>query len=209
VRGRAAFWAAAGVALLASHDAVFIAQDGPDAGLAQVVLGAAHEYWTPASLILLAIGVVVAIAANRRLRALRWRARTLGAAPLRAAPFGRRAVRAGALLFAVVAIGFLLQENAEHYIAHGHLIGLGALIGPEYPLALPVIAVMTAVGGVVVGLFGGAVERLAVAIAEALANLRHRPQRRISLGTIALVLPREPVLARAGAGRAPPTLARS
>ncbi len=40
----------------------------------------------------------------------------------------------------VVTTAFAVQENLEHLAGHGHLIGLGALIGPEYPLALPVLA---------------------------------------------------------------------
>jgi hypothetical protein len=34
IRGPFAFWAAAGVALLVSHDAIYLAQVGPGAGLA-------------------------------------------------------------------------------------------------------------------------------------------------------------------------------
>ena len=46
-------------------------------------------------------------------------------------------------LFALVAVAFAIQENVEHLVGHGHLIGLGALVGPEYPLALPVIGLVT------------------------------------------------------------------
>ena len=57
-------------------------------------------------------------------------------------PTGRRFAAIWLRLLAVVAIGFVIQENVEHVIAHGHAPGLGALLGPEYPLALPVIGLV-------------------------------------------------------------------
>lgn len=204
LRSRPVFWATAGVALLVSHDAVFLAQLGPG-GMAQVLRSAGHEYWGAPSLLLLLAGLVAAAATIRGLRALRGRAQALAASPAPVA-IGPRAMRAGAALFGAVAIGFLLQENAEHFIVHGHLIGLGALIGPDYPLALPVIGAITALGGLAVAVVGGAAAGLAVAIADALATLRHRPRRRISPVAVGSVLPTAPVLARSGASRAPPSM---
>lgn len=52
----------------------------------------------------------------------------------------------------LVAVAFALQENAEHLVGHGHGIGLGALIGPEYPLALPVLAAVTGLAATVIAL---------------------------------------------------------
>jgi hypothetical protein len=46
-------------------------------------------------------------------------------------------------ILALTLAAFTVQENVEHLVGHGHLIGLGALAGPEYPLALPVIAMVT------------------------------------------------------------------
>jgi hypothetical protein len=204
-RSRLAFWATAGVVLLICHDAVFLAQLGPGRGVVQALRSAGHEYWSAASLLLLLAGLVAAGATIRRILALRRRAHALHATPAPTAILPR-ALRSGTALFAVVAIGFVLQENAEHFIAHGHLIGLGAVVGPEYPLALPVIGAMTAGGGLVVALFGGAVERLAVAIAAALATLRPRPQRRLAPVAVVFVLPSAPILARSGASRAPPSM---
>jgi len=44
VREPIAFWALAGIALLVSHDAIFLAQIGPGEALAQVRRTAGHEY---------------------------------------------------------------------------------------------------------------------------------------------------------------------
>ena len=52
----------------------------------------------------------------------------------------------------LVALAFAVQENAEHVLSHGHLIGAGALIGPEYPLALPVLAVVSGLAAAVTAL---------------------------------------------------------
>jgi hypothetical protein len=37
----------------------------------------------------------------------------------------------------------MFQENLEHAIAHGHVLGLGALLGPEHPFALVVLPLVT------------------------------------------------------------------
>ena len=74
-------------------------------------------------------------------------------------------------LFAVVALGFVLQENVEHIISHGHAIGLGALLGPEYPLALPVIGLVTALAGSV----AAAVRRTEGALLAIISAALHRP----------------------------------
>ena len=52
----------------------------------------------------------------------------------------------------VVALGFAVQENLEHLLTHGHAPGLGVLAGPEYPLALPIIGLVTAATAVVAAL---------------------------------------------------------
>jgi len=151
-----------------------------------------------------AIGVGVLVAADLRLRRLRRRARQIGAPRVTDGRAGR-ILRLWGWLFLLVASGFLVQENLEHLAIHGHVIGAGALAGPEYPLALPVIAAITLVAGIVGGLIGGAESALLDAIATALASLRRAlcSVRRAAEVTV----PRASVLARRGAGRAPPEMA--
>jgi len=103
----------------------------------------------------------------------------------------------------MVAIGFAVQENVEHLVSHDHLLGLGALIGPEYPLALPVIATITLVAGLVAAGYVAAERRLVAGIHDALRRLE-RPPRRLARAPLRLHVRRSSPLAFAVAGRGPP-----
>ena len=82
-------------------------------------------------------------------------------------------------LATLVAFAFAVQENVEHLIAHGHAPIAGVLIGPEYPLALPVIGLVSALAAVLVALIARTQEQLVAAIEAALrsANSRATPWR--------------------------------
>ena len=197
-----AFWAMAGLALFLSHDAVFLVQVGPGEALSRALRDAGHGYWGAASLILALVGLTVGAAAVLRLRLLRRRVALLRVPRSAPAPAGSRFAATWLRLFAVVALGFVLQENVEHVISHGHAIGLGALLGPEYPLALPVIGLVTAFAGFV----AVAVRRTEGALLAIISAALHRPRRGRALPgpRSQLVLPRRSPLASAVAGRAPP-----
>ena len=205
VRIRLAFWALAGLALLAAHDAIYLVQVGPGEALVDVLRTAGHGYWAWASLGLTAVAVVSGLSIWLRMRRLHRRASSLDARPAASRPFARRLPGAWWRLVAIVAIGFLVQENVEHLIAHGHAPGIGALLGPELPLALPVICIISAIAAVLATLVGGAHEALVVAIQVALARQVKAPRE------VAQPPARRPaafgsILARRGAGRAPPSL---
>ena len=199
---RVAFWAMAGVALFLSHDAVFLVQVGPGDALSRALRDAGHDYWGAASLILALVGLAVGAAAILRLRILRRRVALLRAPRGAPTPIGRRFAAIWLRLFAVVALGFVVQENVEHIISHGHAIGLGALLGPEYPLALPVIGLVTALAGFV----AAAVRRTEGALLAIISAALHRPRRGRPLAgpQSQLVLPLRSPMANAIAGRAPP-----
>lgn len=202
-----AFWALAGVALLGSHDAIFLAQAGPGQSLARVLREAGHGYWAIASLLLAIIGLAAVVGTLVRLRGLRRAAEALGSSPsLSARPYAARWLHVWTRLFAVVAIGFVVQENVEHLIAHGHMPGLGALIGAEYPLALPVIGLITAVAALVAAAASQAEQALCALIADALRPALDRAPRDVPRPPIRLVAVLASPLARASAGRAPPRL---
>jgi hypothetical protein len=197
--------AVAGVTLLVSHDAIFLVQLGPGEDLARVLRSAGHDYWGAASVAIAIGAVLAAVAVARRLRGLRDRATDLDAPAIRPGGLGRRSLRTWAGLFVFVAIGFVLQENAEHLVVHAHPIGFGALVGPEYPLALPIIAFLTGIAAVIVELIVGVERSLLAAIAAALAS-RPRPTRQLRRPS-RVVAHRSSVLSRKGASRAPPVVA--
>ena len=82
------------------------------------------------------------------------------------------------------------------------LAGLGALIGPEYPLALPMLGLVT-LAAALVAVYVSAVEASLEATIAAAVRLLRAPVR-ITRPPFELFLPLIPVLARAAAGRAPP-----
>lgn len=206
LRQRVAFWVLAGVALLVSHDAIFLAQVGPGEALVHALRHATHDYWGAASLALIAVGLVVAVAVAIRMSWLQRRASALGARRVTVERRGYlgRVARIWLALFAAVVIGFLVQENLEHASGHGHLIGMSALLGPEYPLALPVIGLIT-LGSAFLGAAIGSAERALLAAIEAV--LRHlvlRPPLRLTRAPLRLDASRRSALAGTSAGRAPP-----
>ncbi len=205
VRGPVAFWALAGIALLVSHDAVFLTQVGPGHELARVLREAGHEYWGIASLVLAAIGIAALTANLVRLRSLHRSIATLGADPgARPRPYAARWLATWVRLLATVAIGFAVQENIEHLIGHSHAPGLGALIGPEYPLALPVIALITGLAAFAAAVLGQTEQALLAVIADALRRILARAPRRTSRPPVRVLAAPIAPLAGAWAGRAPP-----
>jgi hypothetical protein len=205
LRTRVAFLALAGIALLAAHDAIYLAQIGPGEALADALRTAGHGYWGGASVGLTLVAVIAGVVALARIRRLRRQASALGATRGSAGPFARRLCVAWLRLSALVTLGFMLQENVEHLVAHGHALGAEAVLGPERPLALPVIGLIAGVAAVIATVIAGTQASLVVGIEAALRRLI-RPSRtgRRPVARLAIVI--GPVLSRRGAGRAPPAL---
>ncbi len=205
VRGRIALWALAGLALLVSHDAVYLAQVGPGESLTALLRTAGHGYWGIASTVLVGLALAAATAATVRIVWLRRRAAALGARPARSLRPWRRFARNWAMLAVLVAVAFAVQENLEHLTAHGHAPGTGALLGPEYPLALPVIALVTGLAAAIAALVARHHEALVAAIQAVLRSVA-RPVRVPLRPSVRIVAPAASVMARPGAGRAPPSV---
>jgi hypothetical protein len=203
LRGRTAFWALAGLALFAAHDAIYFVQIGPGEALATALRTAGHGYWAWASIGIVVVAFAAAASVWLRIRHLRQRASALDATRASGGPFARRLVVAWLRLGAVVSIGFAIQENVEHVISHGHAPGAGALLGPEAPLALPVIGLISAVAAAVAAFVARAHEELVVAIETALRRPMRSPLRaRRPASRLPAII--GSVLAHPGAGRAPP-----
>lgn len=200
------FWALAGVSLLISHDAIFFIQLGAGSDLAQALRTAGHDYWGAASALLLTVGLAAGLLGIRRVRSLRRRATALGVTPDVRGGYARRALRIWCALLPVVALGFMVQESVEHVIVHGHAIGIGALLGPEYPLAIPVIALITSIGAAVLGLIADAEVALLAAISSAFSSVRRAPTAARRRPATSVTASRQSVLSRPGAGRAPPVV---
>jgi hypothetical protein len=203
---RLAFWALAGLALLVSHDAVWLVQLGPGEGLAAALRSGGHGYWGGASGVIALLGLIAGLAIVRRLSRLRRAAGEPDAAAevrVRASSYLVRSMGAWPRLLILVLVGFTLQENFEHALTHGHTPGLSALIGSEHPLAVPVIAVITLIASLLASIVLVA-EEVLLTIIRRLRSTRRAPRRLL-----------RPVLnsgrpstsrARAHAGRAPPGL---
>ena len=203
---RIVFWALAAVTLLVSHDAVWLVQMGPGERLASAMRASQHGYWAIASVVILVVAVLAATATVARAVRLARRARRL-AAPVpavRARSVLGRAVVGWVRLLAVVGIGFAIQENVEHWLSHGHLLGFGAITGPEYPLAIPVLSAVTAVAALLGALVRSVEAELVAGIAAALSRLR--PPRIARRAPDPIHLRRRPAMAGSDAGRAPPVL---
>jgi hypothetical protein len=216
--------AAARFALLAiacvavAHTAIFAVEHGVGAGFAGAMRSGGHDGYWPAFSVLVAIaGTVLGLRAAVRLgRPRRASARGSQRSSASSPPAGPRSypaelVRLWSLLFAVVGVAFAVQENVEHLVGHGHLIGLGALIGPEYPLALPVIGLVALAAAAL-----GALVRWRIARLQALVAGRRIPIRQRGLAArrpapgwaiVAALRLRAWSLVRLDAGRAPPVAA--
>ena len=218
------------VALFAAHDAVFFAEFGFGDTFAAVMRQTGHDAYWPAYMLLvgLAAGMLTASAAVRIARLRRRLAAlvqlgslpdaTSGArkrhAPVADAPsYGRELMGLWIRLLAVVLVGFVLQENVEH-AAHGHLPGLGVLAGPENPLALPALVVVTFLLAVVGALVRWRIAVLEVRLARTPASGPRRAglrARRPAAGAwiAAAVAAHHWTIARQDPGRAPPAVSRA
>ncbi len=205
------FGALALVSVWFAHDAVFAAEHGIGSGFAAAMTAGGHDgYWWAFTL---AVGIVASLLGlwvAIRLVRLAGRTRDVPHGPDHSTISTYRGELAGlwAALFAVTATAFAVQENIEHLTGHGHLLGLGALTGPEYALALPVIAAVTLVAAAL-----GALVRWRIAVLEArLAGRLHRPRQRglhgirppATWAEIASARTHAWFLVRDDAGRAPP-----
>lgn len=209
-----------------AHEAVFAAEHGVGAGFAQAMSAGGHDgYWPIFSVVVVSAVTLLGLAAAvrlGRLGAAGWRPagrRGVGVRGSLAGVAVRRPMRAyrqelRALwlpLLGLTATAFTVQENLEHFAGHHHLIGLGALAGPEYPLALPAIALVTLAAAAL-----GALVRWRIAVLEArvagrlhVARPRGDAARRPAVRwlDVASILAHARFLTRLDAGRAPPRLA--
>ena len=164
--------------LLLGHEAVYAVYYGLGAGLAQAMSAGGHDtYWPMFSTLALSGLLLLLTRGVWRLSRLRTDASQPDAQGPALGPRSTAQVRSyrqelraiWPALFAVVAVAYLVQENLEHLLGHGHLPGLAPLIGPEAPLALPVLAAVTLALAAL-----GALLRWRIAVLEARLALLER-----------------------------------
>ena len=197
-----AFWLVAAACLLAAHDLVYFVQLGPGRALAEALRSAGHGYWPIASAAIGAGALLLAARWLLRLSRLERRARDLR--PAARTGSVRRFLLLWARLLAVVALAFVLQESAEHFVSHNHAPWLGALAGPEYPLALPILAAITCLGALATSLVRERERVLLDRIAHGAAWIHGSAAPILVRPTGPMRLRRLPVLARPNLSRAPP-----
>jgi hypothetical protein len=203
IRRAAGFTLLAGACLLVGHNAVYFVELGAGQQLAAELRQAGHAYWPAASALLTVSAIFGVVTAAYRLKRLSDAARGL---PDTQHPGPRYLRRVGGLWFrllAIVAAGFVLQENIEHVLSHEHLPFASVLIGPEHPLASAVLAAVTAVAAAVGAMVGQREARLLARIALT-QRPRYRRVARTAVGPPHVARPRPNPIAMALAGRAPP-----
>ncbi len=147
---RARFAVLAVIGLFVGHTVVFAAQWGAGPSFSEAMTAGGHDgYWFVFMLAATTGGVVLALRTGVRLWSLRDdpRRRRVASGRMAALPVSVPSYAGvfrglGGRLVPTLLLGYLLQENLEHLSSHGHLIGLGALSGPENPVALPVLTLV-------------------------------------------------------------------
>ncbi len=215
--GRLRLAVLAAVALQSAHTAIFAAQYGLGDRFAAAMAGSGHEgWWGPASAIVLAAGLGLLLRAfgvlTRLERAARGGPRSEFPADGWAEPrFGPEVLAIWRRLLPLVLLLFAAQENIEHLLSHGQLLGIDALIGPGYTVAVPVLAIVTLAASA-----AGALVRWRVAVLRArVRTTTGLTSRNLADAAAAAtwqivgeLAPRLWMSDRLDAGRAPPNLLR-
>lgn len=198
------------VALVLAHNLIFLLTYGVDAGAALARTG--HDAtWSDAATTVLMLGSALFAAATWRLWRLARRVRALEHRDGRPVPVnGTIVVKEIGRLWAVIAPAcaalLVLQENLEHAAAGLPLPLLGVLYSAEYPVTVPVVALVALAIAAVAGLFAlhiAALEARVAALARPRFGAPPAPRRAASSEH----LPAASILGRRLAGRAPPRFA--
>jgi hypothetical protein len=140
--------------LLLGHEAVYALQYGVGAGFTQAMASGDHGYWPIFSTVALSALLLLLARSGWQLAQLHGarasddparpaRLRGPVAPPTALRTYPRELLGLWPPLFGVVAVGYTIQENLEHFTSHGHVPGLEPIIGPAAPLALPILALVT------------------------------------------------------------------
>ena len=205
-------------ALLVAHDATYLSHHGSGEGLSAAMHEGGHGYWAAFTVVAIASAAVLTLHVTARLAWLAARrgpavgTRGRGASRL---PSYRRELRGLWIrLLPAVALAFTVLENLEHLVVGGELIGTGALTGPEYPLAIPVLALVTLVLAAIGALVRWRIAILELHVARGMRPLRQArpigaPPQPADWWIVAALCSYRWIGARQDPGRAPPSAVRA
>jgi hypothetical protein len=172
--------------LLVGHQAIYVAQYGDGAALAQAMTAGGHDgYWGVFTTV--ALSGLLLLLLRSAWRVLELRRATAPAAmaappPSAALSYRRELLRLWPPLLGAVSVAYLVQENLEHLGAQGHLAGFSPLVGAAAPFALPILGLVTLVFALV-----GALLRWRIAVLQARATAVAAARRWVARATRPLV----------------------
>lgn len=177
--GRSRFAILAAVVLVVGHELVLRIGYGPAADASIALRATSHGLaWLLQALAALLATAGLAVVVLARLQRLRGRLVSQAAPiPARSRLDRRELLILWERLFAVALIGFIVQENLEHGLLHGHLPGLSMLYGGQYIATVPVFVLLALAGAVVAGFARRRLASLEAAVRAADAALP-RPVRK-------------------------------
>jgi hypothetical protein len=188
------------VVLAVGHEAIYLARFGV-AGA--VPSDAGHAYWP--TLLLFAGAAVVLLIARGRWRLTRG-VETAVTGPELPTTYRAEWIRIFGALAPAAAALYLVVENVEHLIGHGHAEGIGIYLAPESILSLPIVLLTSALAATV----GAIVRWREIVLIGRLRQVRRRrtlpaPQTAASRWHItAALIHRMFLAARSAPDRAPP-----
>ena len=195
--GRSRFAILAAVVLVVGHELVLRIGYGPAADASIALRATSHGLaWLLQALAALLASAGLAVVVLARVRRLRGRLASRAATiPALSRPNHHELLVLWERLFAVALIGFIVQENLEHGLVHGHLPGLSMLYGGQYVATIPVFALLALAGALVAGLARRRLATLEAAVRAAEAALprpfrqapRPLPPRDLRTGTLLLI----------------------
>jgi len=195
--GRSRFAILAAVVLVVGHELVLRIGYGPAADASIALRATSHGLaWLLQALAALLATAGLAVVVLARLQRLRGRLVSQAAPiPARSRPDRRELLILWERLFTVALIGFIVQENLEHGLVHGHLPGLSMLYGGQYVATVPVFALLALAGALVAGFARRRLAALEAAVRAADAALprplrqalQPLPPRDLRTGTLLLI----------------------
>jgi hypothetical protein len=192
--------------LVPAHDLVYLAAHGarqPDA-----LADTGHSaYWSAIAISALLAAAALAALSLHRSRSLRSRLASLGGLRVDRLPtrvLVGQTLRLWVVLLGVTLTVFAVQENIEHISDHaGHLPGLGVLYAAENAWVLPIFGALSLAAALVGTITLARLRALAVAVARAIAALRHRAKE-IVRPPARMPCAARPLRSTPDLGRAPP-----